>query len=444
MAKTSIFDSKIVPVDSLDIFDKEKLTCSIIDTQEFSLLPSLTVTHGSPVVFEIPSQTTSFLSPNMYIDVVLTVQKKVKDKEEYEGVSSTDKMTLEAFPFHTLWSTVQIAMNDVVINNKNDKYPYLAYFDRAHLTDEETHKIYRDLEVGELNEAGTSPDATGTEQDKRRQLITSDQFLFLRGKLVIPILQQSRYFLPSTNITITLYPTDDKFRVVTEDETLKLKVNMKSIRLIGHRLIPNAQLLLDTMNALSEMKARYPILRFEPQLFEIPAQSQICEKILTLPTSKVPRMVFLSTFDSDGVYGKQSKSAYRAKATFLESVYIQIEDQKYPTVPYNGTTREGQIKMFSDYKQNTSQLMGGKMNMMDFDRYSKDHAMVSINLDRFHGTERTTSDTDPSAVTLPRTGSCSLHIKTSSPLSQTRAVIAILVYNDTITFNESGVPHSDY
>jgi len=454
MAQNQLFDSEIVPVNSLDIFEKEKLTFSILDSYEFRQMPSLPYTQESPIIFEIPGQTTSFLSPNIYIDMTLKAKKKVQAKDAsgnaiagsyiYEDVLSHDKMTIDCIPFHTTFSSVQVALNGVKITNKNDKYPYLAYLDRVHLTDEETYLIHQGLEDGKMNEAGTSKDFDGTVQKERAGRIYSNQDYFLRGKLVSPIFQQPRYILPSVTVTIELMQTSNAFRVVCDESSPTIEFFIDKIYVVGHRLVPNAQLLMDTMKALKETPARYPITRFEPQLIEIPKGAQHCEKLLSLPTSKAPRMVFLSVYESKSIYGDKLISAYRAKCSDIESAYIQIEDQKFPVVPYCGQKREGQLKMFSDYKQNTKQLMGGKNNFMDYGRYSQDFTVMSFNLDRFHGTERNAHDINPEAVTMPRMGTCSLHVKMAMPLPEAYSLIVIMVYNDVITIDDSLVPHTDF
>jgi len=447
MAENTLFDNEIVPVNSLDIFDKGKMTYSILDTYDFKMVPSLPYSEATPVIFEIHGQSNAFLSPNFFIDVVYVVKKVSTATDGTETVSelaASDKVTLESLPFHTLWSTVQIAINDVIINNKNNLYPYLANLDRYHLTTEQEHQIHSALELGSINDGGTTTFYTGTKPDERRGLITGDMELFLRGKPVLPILKQPRYFPPSCKITLSLTQTKPSYRIIADSSvTYDVKFQMKSIHLIGHRLIPNAQLLLDTMSALRTMPAQYPITRFEPQLFEIPTGTKTCEKLLTLPTSKVPRMVFLSSFDTSGVYGQKSKTLFRTKTSNMTRVYISIEGQKYPNDEYNGTTREGMLKVYSDYKQNTSQLMKGKQNFLDWDRFKQDFFWFSINLDRFHGTERSLSDAAPDTLTPERTGSCTLHIELASNAIKAQPIIAVLVYNDTITIDDSLVPHSN-
>ena len=67
-------------------------------------------------------------------------------------------------------------------------------------------------------------------------------------------------------------------------------------------------------------------------------------------------------------------------------------------------------------------------------RFSQDFTMMSISLDRYHGTENS----------LLRNGSASVHIKLKSSAIDPVTVLVILVYNSSVTFNEALIPHTDY
>jgi len=447
MAQNIQFDSEIVPVYSLDLFDKEKLTFSVVDSSEFRQLPSLPYDNQSQIVFDVTGLQTAFLSPNFYIDVIIKVHKKVKGadgKVTEQQIAAADKITLDSHPLHSLFSSIDVSMNDVLITNKNDRYPYLAYLDRTHLTDSDTYIIHSGLECGTIPEGGATNSVDGVVQKERLSDISGDQELFLRGKLVCPIFQQQKYILPSVNVRITLHQTHSAFRLMCSDSSMDAVVTIEKISLIGHRLIPNAQLFVDIMEELKRTPARYPITRFEPQTFEISQGATMGEKMLSLPSYKVPRMVFVTTFDTNAFFGEKTKGAFRAKCSMIKEAYIQIEDQRFPTIPYDGTTGEGMRKMFGDYKQNTKILMGGRDNFIDYVRYRQDFTIMSFNLDRFHGTERSKEDAQAQAQTMSRVGSCSLHIKLSSAAVTPVTVFVVLVYNDTITFNEALVPHTNY
>ena len=88
--------------------------------------------------------------------------------------------------------------------------------------------------------------------------------------------------------------------------------------------------------------------------------------------------------------------------------------------------------------------MGGKNNIIEFSTFRQDFTMIAISLDRFHATERTAADANTSALTLPRNGSASLHIRLNAPAVEPETFVTFLVFDNTVTVGESQIPHADY
>mgnify|MGYP001053223354 CR=1 FL=1 len=447
--KSSIFDADLVPLQALDVFDNEKMYIGLEDSYEFKKQASLPFANNTPIIFDVEATSHTWTSPEMYVDVGVKVwqeattelEKKQTDlKDGFIPIKATDEMCLTMLPFHSLFSDVQVAVNDLNLVSRTGLYPFMAFFDRVHLTHEDQHLIDKTLELGDFDPEDWSKDINST-FGKRRRCIAEGRECFLRGRLNVSLLRQDKFLLPGVNVTITLHQTTPEFRIFSQLGK-KLKVEITRAELIGRKVVSNPQLFQLTMEALKREPAKYSFLRMEPTIFQMANGTSTIDRQITLPNGAIPRTVFVMSFDSAGVYGSYKMMPFKTQLMDISEIYMQIEEKVFPPYRYQEpiTKIEGRMKVFSDYKEVCRALNKDlRYNTINFDTF-KTYPAIAFNLDRLGALHRQEREVQ----TLPRTGVATLHIKLKDPLINAMTFIVICTYQNCVTFNEALLPQTDY
>jgi len=337
MNNENLMGVQFAPVPELDVFESKKMQVSLVDYVEFNQSPSLPFTNTSPIVFELPASTELWTSPNIYIDFMLKVTKKAKSASEIASApsgyldvnKSTDKVTLSMLPFHSLISDYQVALNDLVINGKYGHYPYVAFVQRVHLTDEDDRKIHEALELGKLDSSTDLTETTGKSQQTRLTLMAGGRLVPLRGKLCGSIFDQKKFILPGVSISITLFQTDSSFRIMSDTDD-EYKVEIVKANIVGRRYVCNSRLFMMTMEQLKKQPAIYNFTRMVPSIFQLPTGQQTGEKLLSLTNGLMPRALAIMLVDSKGAFGNFQISPYKSYIDPVESCYVQVDDKMFP------------------------------------------------------------------------------------------------------------------
>ena len=77
--KLQMEEESVIPidtVDSLDLFARESMQMSIVNSYDYSVSPQSTYSASTPLVFDIPGSSTLFLDPAVYLSVTVWIKQQ--------------------------------------------------------------------------------------------------------------------------------------------------------------------------------------------------------------------------------------------------------------------------------------------------------------------------------------------------------------------------------
>ena len=161
------------------------------------------------------------------------------------------------FILHSMWSSVDIKLNNNLVSESGTNYMYKALLEAMLTYDDSTKKMQLANEgfTGDSgNFAQINPDAPPFNhglklRHKWFKDFTTVEFV---GPLMADICNQDRLLLPGVDIDIKLWPTRDEFRLITHPQGLKCKliIIIIIITFIPIRLIYNGTHLVDLFTTM--------------------------------------------------------------------------------------------------------------------------------------------------------------------------------------------------
>ena len=161
------------------------------------------------------------------------------------------------FILHSMWSSVDIKLNNNLVSESGTNYMYEAPLEAMLTYDDSTKKIQLANEgfTGDSgNFAQINPDAP--------------PFKFV-GPLMADICNQDRLLLPGVDIDIKLWPTHDEFRLITHPQGLKCKLIIDEIFLNVCKVSVSPEVMMGHNAGLEVADSVYPFARTDIRTFNI-------------------------------------------------------------------------------------------------------------------------------------------------------------------------------
>ena len=232
---------------------------------------------------------------------------------------------------HSLFSQVDVQLNDTLVTSSANTYAYRAYFEtllnygkpakESQLTsslwykDTAAHMDNRNVVDGENK--GLVNRAMFTAENKTVDLV---------GRIHSDLFFQEKLLLNGINVRIKLIPNKDKFVLMAvENATFKLKIVRAVLRVRKVRIAP--AVFLAHAKALERGNAKYPVDRVECKTFTVPAGNLdlIQENIFM---GQIPTRVVIGCVDNEAFNRKYNKNPFNFKNYKIQTVSLQIDGQE--------------------------------------------------------------------------------------------------------------------
>ena len=269
----------------------------VIDASAFeTIYPKDSISNTNVIEFQINGSESEYLDLN---DTLLCVKIKVI-KEDGSNISADTEVIPSNYLLHTLFKEAMLSLNNVKIEDANDKYTVKALIENVLNFSADTEKTF-------LQCIGVGTDEERKEWSKTSKVIT------LCGPLNFDFFNQPKYLIPGVNVNIKLirntsdvilkYTTskDDKLKMVpviflSEIKLLIRRVKVEQSVLIGHRL------------GLEKQNAIYPIRKSKVVTYSIGKDSVYEYKENLFSDERLPKFVLITFMETSQINGDYSKN----------------------------------------------------------------------------------------------------------------------------------------
>lgn len=374
------------------------------------------------IEFRISGNSNQYLDLN---DSFLYLTVKIVDKDG-NNLSSAPVGTANNF-LHSLFSQVDLYINNQLISTTNNCYAYKAYIESilSYGSDYMNSQAPCALFFKETNKKSLDDSNTGFK--KRKEYIKDSKQVELIGKLKIDLCSQNRYILNDTNVCISLTKNSDTFSLFylpaasadPKDQNPKVKFMDASFFVRKHVLYPSIaishQKLLE-----NGMSAHYPVTLTDVKQYTIPSgnQSFIEENVFL---GRVPSRIAIGLVSNAAFNGDYRLDPYYFDHFSLNYLSVTVNNMPIPIRGLNVDFSKGQY-LLPYYLLHTSLGMTCENQGLIFDRdeYVNGNVLFVYDLNDISSSDST--------LVLENSGSVRIELKFLKPVGE---AITCILYSES-------------
>ncbi|ELT89957.1 hypothetical protein CAPTEDRAFT_198372 [Capitella teleta] len=321
----------------LDLFSMLPTQTGIIGGQWVEYQPLSSLSTSGPIEFSISG------SGDDYVDVSqswLYVAAKVT-KADDTNLDATASIAPVNNWLHSLFSHIDLSLNDTLVTTSNNTYPYRAYIEnlftfgsdakQSQLTSE---MFYSDT-VGKFD--GTPSQANDGQnkgQDARCKYTAASRPVETIGRLHLDVFHQPKLLLNGVDMKIRLSRSKNSFNLQYDPAAGDFITQISQASLYVRKVKVNPKIQMAHIKALEKGRAKYPLRRIETKTFSVPAGNlQATQPYLFL--GQRPKRLVIGLVDNDAFNGNAAKSPFNFKHYNMNYMAVYVDGTQVPTKPYN-------------------------------------------------------------------------------------------------------------
>ena len=175
---------------------------------------------------------------------------------------------------HSLFSQVDVYLNDTLVTPSSNTYPFRAYVDTvlsygAEATNTQlTSQLWYKDTAGHMD--ATNVDGRNTVLIERRRHIAESRVVEMMGWLHVDLFPQDRFLLNGVSVKIQLVRSKDAFSLMAGGQNPAYKVQIVDAVLFARKAVLSPTVQMAHIKALEKGTAKYPIRPVDCKVYSIP------------------------------------------------------------------------------------------------------------------------------------------------------------------------------
>ena len=313
----------------LDIFAVPPTQTSIDTGTVVEFNPISTISELTPIEFVISG------SGQDYIDVgntQLYVRAQIL-KGDNAPIDNTDHVGPINLTLQSLFSEVEVKLNDTVISSSNNTYSYRAYMETllSYGTDAKKSQLtsalyYKDVsgamdEDNPLDQAGTN---TGLKS--RHERFNRGATVDMLGRIHSDIFFQERFLPSDVNMRVRMLRNKDAFCLMSNAVNPSFKIKILDCKLFVRKVKLSPSVFLAHAKAFENANAKYPIRRVVVKSVTVPRGNMDMTQE-ALFSGQIPSRLIIGCVDNDAFNGSYTKNPYNFKHYNVNQIKVYLDGQ---------------------------------------------------------------------------------------------------------------------
>ena len=312
----------------LSLFSPPEVQSAVVKGGWVDIYPSNSKLTSGPIEFFIVANE-DYLDLN---DTLLYITVRVLKDRTGAPVAAADSVALINMPLYSLFSDVEVYLNDTKCDPGDGMYAYNALFSNM--------LSYSSLTLNnQLISAGYAKDEAGKLDDKdntgfqKRKSWNNGATFF--GRLLCNVFQQERYMLDGVNVRIRLMRQKPEFAIMAFNADPKIQPVFEIIdaRLSVRRVQVADYVRQEHEKALSSMNALYTFPLKVFNTFTIPKDDRGVIKE-NLFNGNIPKFLMVAMVSGDAFNGLYTKNPFNFVHNNVTKIGLYKNNEPVPFLPY--------------------------------------------------------------------------------------------------------------
>jgi len=422
----------------LDLFSVPLTQKSIESAGYVHYKPLSSLGDGSVIDFVVEGRGDSYIDLG---DTILAVTAKVV-KNDNTPLDANDEVAPVNYFLHSLFSQVDIYLNQRLITPSSNTYPYRAYIETClgyDKSSKDTHLqmgLYHKDTAGEFNTLGV--DNTG--YTARKALVAESSEVVMMGRIHSELFKQDRYLLNGVEMCVKLIRSKDAFCLMAAGDAATSKVVITDATLMVRKARISPSIMIAHANTLKKATAKYPLTRVDVKTVTIPAQLQ-AKTVDNLVLGVLPKRVILGFVLNSAYNGAVGHNPFNFEHFQLNHLVMYVDGVQIPSKPLTpsfAAHSSGCVSMYHTLLQGCGINSGDHGNDISLADYANGgYVLVAFDL---------TADNSASTGiwSVQRHGSLRLEVRFGAPLAAPITCICYCEYDSLLEIDFDRNVTTDY
>ena len=408
----------------VDLFSVPPTQTTIEQGKWVEYYPLTNIADSTPIQFHLQSTADEYTDLSQSF---LHLRAQVLNSDG-TALGDEDSVAPTNLFMHSLFSEVDVMINDTLITPSTNLYSYRAYLESlltygsdAKLSQLSSALFYKDtakyMDINDPLVAGNTNDGL----KKRHEFTKSSKIVDMVGRLHVDMAFQDRLLLGGVDIKFKLHRNKNAFSLMSSTADANYKVKITDASLLVRRIRLNPRTTLLHAKTLETETAKYPIRRVVTSSFSIP-KGQLSFTRESLVIGQLPKRIVIGCVSNIAFNGSYAKNPYNFIHCDLNSIGLFANSEQVPWKPlkpkFTGNN-PNYILAYQTLFSGTNSMFRDTGNYITREDYGRGYTLYAFDL---------TPDMSSDDYFQPKSsGSLRLEMSFASPLPET---INVIVYSE--------------